>query len=553
MRFLLALIFGVSLAGGGLAQTLSSATVCDASDPRDCETVSLSDEFLEHDYNVFWQSAWGGGFGYKNDLYRLTELRDEAGATIAKAKKGEGLMILSRTAYARVPDKTPGAAQLFLTRKGSKPVKVQFKEILYAYGTPFGVVSTQSGNKKERPDSRRLNGTIQAITENGQLGAVYENVLDIVDYGDFTVLVYRQKGGVQIFDKHLSPLSPVLTDAWLFQTNYADSEGYGYEAYESRRAIYGMKVFDGGGDRKKALFRLIPKDKGAALPENLLGVTPISYAGWGESDCLDPEQKQCVMRVRSFIAVWARPDGEPEVSLVDARAETWEPIRYKSFDWYEGLNFKGLIAEQFDGQFRIITPVTKGDGSVEFVYLPEVYPNALDAQIGAKRQEYIKAAEIYAKAQADYEYQKARYEAYEKRLAEKRAAEESKTAEIVSAEEIINSGDHNRICAEASNALRYYTREMLVSACVAGGGMFADVPVDKQDFWSAMMAGLRSANQALAAANSRTYNGGFSATYSGGYAPASDNGDFNRSMQSIDNALNRIADPNWNGAAAASW
>jgi hypothetical protein len=94
---------------------------------------------------------------------------------------------------------------------------------------------------------------------------------------------------------------------------------------------------------------------------------------------------------------------------------------------------------------------------------------------------------------------------------------------------------------------------MLVSACIAGGGMFANVPVEQQDFWSSMIAGLQAANSAMAAANTRTYSGGFNSTYSGGYSAAPDNGDFGRSMQSIDNALNRISDPNWNGAAAASW
>jgi hypothetical protein len=552
-RILFGLVWVAYLTGSAFAQTLATAVVCDASDPKDCEEVELTDAFLNHDYNVFWKSAWGGGFGYKHDMYRLTELRNENGASIAKAKKGEGLMIVSRTAYARVPDKDPGSAQIFSVKKDAKPVKAKFQQLLYVYGTPFGVVSTEEGNKKERPDSRRINGAIQAITEDGQLGPVYRDVLDLVDYGDFTALVYRNNGGVQMFNKHLSPLSPVLTDAWLFQTNYDDGPGSSYEAYESRRAVYGIRVFDGGGDRKKVLFRLIPKKKDAALPENLLGVTPISYAGWGESNCQDKEQVQCVMRVRSFIAVWAGADGEPEVSLVDARAENWEPMRYKSFDWYEGLNFKGLIAEQFDGRFRIITPFTKIDGSVEFVYLPEVYSNALDAQIGAKQQEYIKQAEIYAKAQADYEYNMAIYEAQQKRLAEQQEAEAKKNAEIASAQALINSGNHEGICAASQDNARYYSREMLVSACIAGGGMFANVPVEQQDFWSSMIAGLQAANSAMAAANTRTYSGGFNSTYSGGYSAAPDNGDFGRSMQSIDNALNRISDPNWNGAAAASW
>lgn len=552
-RLLFGLVSAACLTGSAFAQSLSTAVACDASDPKDCEVVELTDAFLNHDYNVFWKSAWGGGFDYKHDLYRLTELRNDKGEIVAKAKKGEGLMIVSRTAYARVSDKDPGSGQIFSVGKGAKPVKAKFQELLYAYGTPFGILSRQEGNKKERPDSRRINGTIQAITEDGQLGAVYRDVLDLVDYGDFTALVYRNNGGVQMFDKHLSPLSPVLTDAWLFQTNYDDGPGSSYEAYESRRAVYGIRVFDGGGDRKKVLFRLIPKKKEAALPENLLGVTPISYAGWGESNCQDKEQVQCVMRVRSFIAVWAGADGEPEVSLLDARAENWEPMRYRSFDWYEGLNFKGLIAEQFDGRFRIITPVTKLDGSVDFVYLPEVYSNALDAQIGAKQQEYIKQAEIFAKAQADYEYNAAIYEAQQKRIAEQQEAEAKQSAEIASARELIRSGNHEGICAASQDDARYYSREMLVSACISGGGMFANVPVEQQDFWSSMTAGLRAANKAMANANSQTSSGGFNSTYSGGYSAAPDNGDFDRSMRSIDNALNKIADPNWNGAAAASW
>ena len=217
------------------------------------------------------------------------------------------------------------------------------------------------------------------------------------------------------------------------------------------------------------------------------------------------------------------------------------------------MNFKGLIAEQFDGDFRIITPVTKGDGSVDYVYVAETYHNALDAQIGAKQQEYLKLAEINAKAQAEYEFQKYRYEAQQRQLAEQAAAEEKRAQEMAEVEAIIRSGDNAAICSISLSDKYYYAREMLVSACVQTGGMFKDVPVERQDFWSSMMAGLRATNKALADYNSQTYSGGFTGTYSGGYSATPDNGDFDRSMRSIDNTLNAISDPNWNGAAAASW
>jgi hypothetical protein len=109
-------------------------------------------------------------------------------------------------------------------KKGAKPVKAKFQQLLYAYGTPFGVVSTEEGNKKERPDSQRINGTIQAITEDGQLGPVYRDVLDLVDYRGFAALVYRNNGGVQMFDKHLSPLTPV--HAWIAFRRWATSRTF---------------------------------------------------------------------------------------------------------------------------------------------------------------------------------------------------------------------------------------------------------------------------------------------------------------------------------------
>lgn len=557
MRAISGIVYGLlsmlALAGTCHAQTISSVLICDESDNDPCDVVPVDDQFLQDTNEHLFPVSSGqiAGIGYRHDLYRLAEIRDESGRVLAKSK-GADLMVLSRTAYAKFGKKDGAPIQLFSTKKGAKPVKAPFASILSIGGTSFGLVSRSDGNKKERPDSLRVNGTIMAIGSDGQPGATYKDVLDAVDYGDFTLLVYRNNGGVQIFDKALEPLSPVLTDAWLFQSNYADGEGYGYDAYESRRAVYGIKVFD-AGDRKKTLFRLIPKRKDAALPEDLIGVTPISYAGWGESDCLDPEQLQCVMRVRSFIAVWAGANGEPEVSLLDGHAEHWEPIHYKSFDWYEGLNFKGLIAEQFDGDFRIITPVTKGDGSVDYVYVAETYHNALDAQIGAKQQEYLKLAEINAKAQAEYEFQKYRYEAQQRQLAEQAAAEEKRAQEMAEVEAIIRSGDNAAICSISLSDKYYYAREMLVSACVQTGGMFKDVPVERQDFWSSMMAGLRATNKALADYNSQIYSGGFTGTYSGGYSATPDNGDFDRSMGSIDNTLNAISDPNWNGAAAASW
>lgn len=539
--------------GPAQAQTISSVVICDESDNDPCLSLDVDDTFLKETSEQFFPVSSGktAGIGYSHDLYRIAEIRDDSGRVLAKSK-GADLMVLSKGAYAKFGKKEGAPILLYSTAKGAKPVKAPFSSLLSIGGTSFGLVSTSEGSKKERPDSIRVNGTIMAISENGQPGATYKDVLDVVDYGDFTILVYRNNGGVQVFDKSLTPLSPVMTDAWLFQSNYADGEGYGYEAYESRRAVYGIKVFD-GGDRKKTLFRLIPKRKDAALPENLIGVTPISYAGWGESDCLDKEQLQCVMRVRSFIAVWAGANGEPEVSLVDGHAEHWEPIHYRSFDWYEGLNFKGLIAEQVNGDFRIITPVTKGDGSVDYIYVAETYHNALDAQIGAKRQEYLKLAEIAEKAQAEYEFQKYLYDAQQKQLAEQAVAEAKRAEELAEVEAIIRSGDNAAICSVSLSDKYYYAREMLVSACVQSGGMFQGVPVEKQDFWSSMTAGLRAANQAMAAANSQTYSGGFNSTYSGGYSVTPDNGDFDRSMRSIDNTLNAISDPNWNGSAAASW
>lgn len=543
----------VMLAGPSGAQTIASVVICDESDNDPCLSLPVDEKFLTETNAHFFPASSGHtvGLSYSHDLYRVAEIRDETGKAIAKSKAAD-LMVLSPRAYAKFGKQEGSPILIYASTKGAKPVKAPFSSILSIGGTPFGLVSRSEGNKKERPDSIRVNGTIMAISETGQPGATYKDVLDIVDYGDFTLLVYRNNGGVQIFDKFLAPLSPVLTDAWLFQSNYADGEGYGYEAYESRRAVYGIKVFD-AGDRKKTLFRLIPKRKAAALPENLIGVTPISYAGWGESDCLDPEQLKCVMRVRSFIAVWAGEDGQPEVSLLDGHAEHWEPVRYKSFDWYEGLNFKGLIAEQFDGDFRIITPVTQGDGSVEYIYVAETYHNALDAQIGAKQQEYKKLAEINAKAQAEYEFQKYLYEAQQRQLAEQAAAEAMRAEETAAVEAIIRSGDNAAICAASVSDQYYYAREMLVSACVQSGGMFQGVPVERQDFWSSMMAGLRATNKALADFNSQTYSGGFTSTYSGGYSVTPDNGDFDRSMRAIDNTLNAISDPNWNGAAAASW
>ncbi len=62
-RILLGLVWAAYLTGSAFAQTLSTAVDCDASDPKDCEEVKLTDAFLNHDYNVFWKAAGAADLG----------------------------------------------------------------------------------------------------------------------------------------------------------------------------------------------------------------------------------------------------------------------------------------------------------------------------------------------------------------------------------------------------------------------------------------------------------------------------------------------------------
>jgi hypothetical protein len=69
-------------------------------------------------------------------------------------------------------------------------------------------------------------------------------------------------------------------------------------------------------------------------------------------------------------------------------------------------------------------------------------------------------------------------------------------------------------------------------------------------FWGDMAAGLAAYNRAVQ--SGQISAGAPVGSSAGASTGASNSGDFARSMQSIDNALRVISDPNWNGAAGAA-
>lgn len=514
------------------------------------------------------QSVRGALFGVRNERNGdskgewITGVYDANSKLVGKVKLGGEVIVISPETYAR---RDAGQKTFTIHRLdgSSKPVKTPFieikaKAVRIGWDNWFSPGFTAVG-MSERPetvvaslhDMTRVAGVSGGIARDGTVSAPLKDVESVFDYGDYRIFAHTDGKSYTIADDKFRPLSPRLTNLALFTTAFDDSMTNirSRLGYDSRKAVFAIKTQPPNSDR--TIYTLIPRRKGDQMPDGMVGLAPIltNYgAGWECEADLGPS---CRRDIRAWVAIWATDDGQPLVSIEDPLLNRLSSDRFRSVHWnpYEAT-FIAAVAETLQGDFRILPYEVLVTGDMRMSIMPDSYATLEQANAAIRSMQDARYAELWQSILADQQLERQRYAAWqatrdeEDRQQAERAAGEAK--EIADAQTLIATDDADVICDAYWKAEAFFARNNLLEAC---NRLRPPPKAVSRGFWGDLSAGLAAYNSAVASGAIGSGSG-----YSGS-APSSGSagsGDFNRSMQSIDNALRVISDPNWNGAAAAA-
>lgn len=490
----------------------------------------------------------------------IMEVRDARGKVIDEVKAGGVIVVVSPQIYA----KRRSVKETFTLHRidgEGKAVKTPFVEIIshllnkdwfdwnFAGITALGLTEPRvdrglgqtntTGSRGPTGNLVRTSGKVGGITANGQLTALHENVAYVYHYGDYRIIAHADRRTFTIADGDYRALTPRLDNVALFRTWYDQRVPL---AFETQQWVFALRTTKAG---ERQLYQVLPR-QGAALPEpDVVGFAPLLGTNWHQCSPDSYYAPTCAVNLRGWIAIRAT-ESAPLLSVVDAFAEKWYPERYRSLDWVATAFFETGIAGMQDGTFRLV-----GQKDIQSPMIPSgpAYASLAEAKAAVNRMYDNEFAAWNRQLQAEAEMQARRYAAWQEQQAAEQRMEAARIAaekkENDEADALIARGDLNVICSALPRARTYYAQQQLGKAC---DKLRADLPPPAMSFWGALQAGIKGYSAAAAA------SGGGSVPPGGGATPgAYDQGQFDASMRSIDNAIRVISDPNWNGAAAASF
>lgn len=497
--------------------------------------------------------------GLPSSMSWVSGVYDANGKVVGRVKKGGDIVVISPEAYAR---RDGGQTTYTIHRlDGSgKPVKTPFVAVIsggarYASDTWRGESLAAIG-MTERPRNRppfagvfEIAGKFGGIAPDGTVTSQLPDVKTVYYYGDYHILQHTDGASFTIADENFRLLSPRLDNLKIFITAFDEtmSDLQLRLGGASQKVVFALPAVEATGSG--TLYSLLPRTKGDVTPAGMVGLAPVlTNYGQGQA-CMAAFGPACRAHLRAWIGVWASDSGEPVVSVEEPLLRRISSDRFRAVHWYpsDALFIAG-VAQTLQGDFRVLPYKVEQTGDMTLSMTPERYATLQQANAAIKSVQDQRSAQLWATYFADRQLAAQRYAAWESA----RADEERQKAARAAAEDqenrdalaLIATNDADRICKASWSAEAFYARTNLMDACARLRPPPAPV---SRGFWGDLAAGLAAYNQSgAAAAAGSSYSG---AASSGG---SLNSGDFNRSMQSIDNALRVISDPNWNGAAAAA-
>lgn len=497
----------------------------------------------------------------------IVEIRDASGRAVVRTGKGGQIIVLSPTVYAK---RDPGRSTYVIGRIGDRARPVQTNAVAIAspavrtgwgrWAGPVAASFAMTALPREISDPTfrstfrdrwRVEGDVQGVSPDGQLTDVFSEAIGVQKHGDYFIISHAGGATHSIADANMRRLSG-RTDA-IRAFSVPEPPHNPAEASLgpiAPRLIWATRV--GTLGNSAPLYQLLPRRRGEAPPDGMLGVVPMLSGGfnlgWG---CPELLRNSCTPGLPAWGAVWAGADG-PEVSLLNVDGEPHDDQRYKSLVWTGRYSIDAGVLEERNGQVRLVTYRVDRALTPRLAISSEAYPSRAAAEAALERIGKAQsdafwarwAAEEAAKQRAQAEryaaWQAAR--AAEERARADRAAQEA--ADLATADRLIATGDRSAICQGWSGVRSFYAQGKLSEACAR----LSPSPAATGTFLGNLAAGLAAYN---AGRLGRLPSG--STPVGSGPSAGVGSGDFERRMQSIDTSLRVISDPNWNGAAAAAF
>lgn len=476
-------------------------------------------------------------------------IRNASGKLIDKVGNGGDIVIFSPHAYAKRAS-AKSTYTIHRMDKASKPIKTPFthitariKRLTWNIWTGPGGPAIGTGGKPNQYAMEAamipITGVAGGISAQGEVSPLVPDARYVFEYGDYKVIAYADNVHYAIADENLRLLSPKLDNLVSFRTDFADGQ------LDAQTAVFAIPV-TGGENGSRVLYNILPSRKGEVVPPGLVGLAPVPE---DLISCGSSYDANCRQQLEGWIGIWAGESG-PLVSLESAHMFQPSTERFRSVEWRGLVNSSVAVVEDLTGGFRLIVYKPFRGGDFQLFAVDGHHSDKASAMqaaddIWAEESRGIQRAYqevLSAERSRDLAIQAA-WQAEENLRAERAAAED---AENQRADALIASNDADSICAASWTMATFYARTSLADACRS---LRPAPAAQSRGFWGDLAAGMAAYNQAVQSGQISVapVSGSSGGSYSGG-----DNGDFNRSMQSIDNALRVISDPNWNGAAGAA-
>lgn len=496
----------------------------------------------------------------------ILELRDAEGKTIDRVKPGGRIVPISLTAYAK---REPGAATFTLHRRGERRgIKTPFIRIVphlvekdefarewhlsgdAALGLaelrtspPTGFSEHFTSDREDLAKLVRLKapGMVGGLTPEGTVTELLGPVLYVLRYGDYRVIAHDDHGSFTLADADYRPLLRRIENVAVFFSWYDQNKPLGFT---DERIVFALKSQRIG---ERQFYQLLPPRAVPELDPNLIGLLPMVGGWWKKCPNEWPYfARECTTGLRGWIAVHASEEG-PLLTVLDIYGEKrHSEERYRYVGWEVGTMIEAGVVQRQDGRFQLVTQI---DALHPLVPLPEVYPSLEAARKAIETWNARESAEFHRRREEAYRAQLARYEAWQRQQEARRREEQRRFAlerqANAAADALVASGDTNRICAAAQQASTPYAYERLAAACEE---LRALTPPPEMSFGQALALAFRAWAEAAAQGVS-----GYPSFGAG--TPLSDSASLRREahLKAIGQTLDRLKDPNWNGAAAAAF
>ncbi len=496
----------------------------------------------------------------------ILELRDAEGKTIDRVQPGGRIVPISLTAYAK---REPGAATFTLYRRGARRgIKTPFVRIVphlvekdefarewrlsgdAALGSteprttpPLGFSEHFTSDQEDVGKLVRLRapGMVGGLTPEGTVTELLGPAHYVLRYGDYRVIAHADHGTFTVADADYRPLLRRIENVAVFFSWYDENKPLGFA---DERIVLAVKSQQIGG---RQFYQLLPP---RAVPEpdpGLIGLLPMVGGWWKKCPTEWPYYaRECTTGLRGWIAVHASEEG-PLLTVLDVYAEKrHSEERYRYVGWEVGTRIEAGVVQRLDGRFQLVTQV---DALHPLVPLPEVYPSLEAARRAIAAWNARESAEFQRRREEAYRAELARYEAWLREQEARRREEQRRFAlerqANAEADALVASGDADRICAAAKQASTPYAYERLAAACEE---LRALAPPPELSFGRALAMAFRAWAEAAA-------QGGPAYPGFGTGASLSDSASLRReaNLNAIGQTLERLKDPNWNGAAAAAF